>query len=58
MEYIEARKSFPCFDEPGFRSVYSMTIIHDETLKAWSNMPIKSSTAMYLIKNIYSFYPN
>lgn len=53
MEYIEARKSFPCFDEPGFRSVYSMTIIHDETLKAWSNMPIKSSTAMYLIENIY-----
>lgn len=43
LEYIEARKSFPSFDEPGFKSVYKMTIIHDASLPTtMSNMPIVS----------------
>lgn len=40
LEYIEARRSFPCFDEPGFRSVFRVTIIHDNSMIAMSNMPI------------------
>lgn len=43
LEYIEARKSFPSFDEPGFRSVFKVTIIHDDSMIAWSNMPVESS---------------
>ena len=46
LEYIEARKSFPSFDEPGFKSVYKMTIIHDSSLFAMSNMPVTSTTNM------------
>lgn len=46
LEYIEARKCFPSFDEPGFKSVYKMTIVHDNSLTAMSNMPIDSSNLM------------
>lgn len=47
LEYIEARRSFPCFDEPGFKSVYKMTIIHDSTLMGtMSNMPIVNQTTL------------
>jgi aminopeptidase N len=31
MEYIEARKAFVCFDEPGFKSVYRIRIIYDKS---------------------------
>lgn len=46
LEYIEARKSFPCFDEPGFKSTYKITIIHDSSLNAISNMPVASKTTL------------
>jgi aminopeptidase N len=47
MEYIEARKSFVSFDEPGFKAVFGMTIIHDKSLKTTlSNNVIKSSDTM------------
>jgi aminopeptidase 2 len=47
MEYIEARKSFPCFDEPGYRSVFHITIVHDNSLTlVKSNMPVKSKTTL------------
>jgi aminopeptidase N len=43
MEYIEARKAFVSFDEPGFKSIFRTTIIHDESLTTTlSNNVIKS----------------
>lgn len=49
MEYIEARKSFPCFDEPGYRSVFHIKIIADGSLsKVKSNMPVKSTNPLYI----------
>jgi aminopeptidase N len=43
MEPTDARKSFPCFDEPDMKAKFKITVIHDESLKAMSNMPIRSS---------------
>ncbi len=45
--FVEARKGFICFDEPRFKSVFKITIIHDESLMAMSNMPIENSKDMY-----------
>jgi aminopeptidase N len=42
MEYIEARKSFICFDEPGYRSKFKLTITHDSSVTSMSNMPVKA----------------
>ncbi|KAK9496746.1 hypothetical protein O3M35_013032 [Rhynocoris fuscipes] len=39
---VHARRMFPCLDEPSFRSVFSINIIHHPTYKAISNMAIKS----------------
>ncbi|CAF0711353.1 unnamed protein product [Brachionus calyciflorus] len=40
LEYIEARKSFICFDEPGFKAIFKIKIIHHKSLDVMSNMPI------------------
>ncbi|KAF1745022.1 hypothetical protein MXB_3348, partial [Myxobolus squamalis] len=39
-EPTSARKVFPCFDEPSFKAVFSVTVIHDSNLFAVSNMPL------------------
>ncbi len=46
MEAIEAREAFPCWDEPGFKIPWSLTLEVPEALTALSNMaPEKESTA-------------
>ncbi|XP_042149712.1 aminopeptidase Ey-like [Ixodes scapularis] len=36
----EARSAFPCFDEPGLKSVFNMEVIRDPNLHTLSNMPL------------------
>jgi len=41
-EATNARSAFPCFDEPVFKAVFHITVVHDVSHKALSNMPLES----------------
>ncbi|HEY8806207.1 MAG TPA: M1 family metallopeptidase [Candidatus Limnocylindria bacterium] len=40
-EAADARRAFPCFDEPEFKARFTVELIHDASLAAISNMPIE-----------------
>jgi len=40
MESTDARRAFPCFDEPEFKATFEVTLVVDEGLNAYSNSPV------------------
>ncbi len=45
-EATDARRAFPCFDEPAFKATFDVTLVVAEDLAAYSNSPIVSETAI------------
>lgn len=43
-EPSDARRAFPCFDEPEFKAVFEISLLIDKNLTAISNSPIHSET--------------
>ncbi|XP_050674889.1 aminopeptidase N-like isoform X2 [Leptidea sinapis] len=43
-EATSARKGFPCFDEPIYKSTFSINIGHNKQFTAVSNMPLEASS--------------
>lgn len=39
-EPTNARKAFPCFDEPSLKANFSLQVTHASHYRAWSNMPV------------------
>lgn len=58
MEPTDARRMFPCFDEPAFKASYQITTLVAPDLTAISNAPIKSeSTDQSTGKKLIEFAP-
>jgi tricorn protease interacting factor F2/3 len=43
-ESADARKAFPCFDEPEFKATFKVSFVVDKGLEPISNMPVASSS--------------
>ena len=45
-ESTDARRAFPCWDEPAFKAIYQVTLVVDEQLTAISNARVVRETAI------------
>jgi puromycin-sensitive aminopeptidase len=45
-ESVDARRAFPCWDEPDFKAVFEVTLVVDQDLEAFSNSPIAETVVV------------
>ena len=57
MSPTNARKAFPCFDEPGIKATWKFEVLHNNKFVARSNMPaIESKKIEFaLFSNLFQF---
>jgi puromycin-sensitive aminopeptidase len=53
----DARRAFPCFDEPDFKATFAVTLIVPSHLAAYSNSPVVSERALGDGRREVSFAP-
>ena len=46
MEATDARRAFPCFDEPALKAQFTVTLVAEKNLTCLSNMDVASETAV------------
>ena len=56
-EPADARKAFPCFDEPEFKAVFEVSMVVDKSLECISNMPIGRTQSLKSGKKRVRFLP-
>ncbi|OQD81257.1 hypothetical protein PENANT_c028G06029 [Penicillium antarcticum] len=44
MEPTDARRAFPCFDEPALKAKFTVTLVADKSMTCLSNMDVESET--------------
>ena len=49
-EAADARRAFPCWDEPATKATFDVSLLVDKNSMAVSNMPIKKKQNFYIIK--------
>ena len=54
-EALDARRCFPCFDEPARKAVFGFTMVLPSDLTVFSNMPEKESITLSKSKKQVSF---
>ena len=50
MEPTDARRSFPCFDEPSLKAEFTVTLVADKHLTCLSNMDVASETEVQSVQ--------
>jgi puromycin-sensitive aminopeptidase len=57
MESTDARRAFPCWDEPDRKAVFEITLVVNEALAAYSNSPIAEETVAGAGRRAVRFAP-